>query len=80
MSGLHQLIVVWTKTQSTEGHISLGHFWYRDDWVPNPPTPDPVQAQACARVWGGVFVTAEPQGAYGTTDEAFLVLTCACLL
>ena len=24
------------------------------------------------------LVTAEPKGAYGTTDEGFLVLTCAC--
>ena len=31
---------------------------------------------------GGVvrsFGTTEPKGAYGTTDEAFFVLTCACL-
>ena len=25
------------------------------------------------------FVTAEPKGAYGTTDEDLIVLTCACL-
>ena len=28
----------------------------------------------------GSFVAAEPKGAYCTTDEAFLVLMCACLL
>ena len=26
------------------------------------------------------IVTAEPKGAYGTTDEDFIVLTCACSL